>query len=371
MPTVLRKAAPLLLLAGVALMPRAARRATPPASERPPAPPAGDDRAPATRSEAPAEAAAERGRGRQADSPHEIPPRGWKDILIRTWKEFREDQIPLVAAGVTFYALLALFPALAAFVGLYGLVADVADAREHLHILSYVLPGEAVKFLGGEMVRIAEANTGGLSLAFLGGLLLAVWSADGAMRAIIAALNIAYEETEERSLIRKTLVSLGFTVGVLLASVIAVLVLAAPAAMKPFVGEGPAAVFAWISRPLLVALLGVGLALLYRFGPSRDEMKWRWLSWGSAACLVLWIAASAAFSAYVANFGHYEKTYGSLGAAVGLMMWIYVSTQVVLFGAELNSEIEHQTMKDTTVGPPRPLGQRGAKMADTVGAAQD
>jgi membrane protein len=190
------------------------------------------------------------------------------------------------------------------------------------------------------------------------------------MKAIIAALNIAYEETETRSFLRKTLVSLGFTVGVLLASVTAVLVLAAPAAMKPFVGEWPAAVFAWISRPLLVALLGLGLALLYRFGPSRDEMKWRWLSWGSAACLALWLAASAAFSAYVANFGHYEKTYGSLGAAVGLMMWIYVSTQVVLFGAELNSEIEHQTMKDTTVGPPRPLGQRGAKMADTVGAAQ-
>ncbi|WP_257838202.1 YihY/virulence factor BrkB family protein [Phenylobacterium sp. J426] len=190
------------------------------------------------------------------------------------------------------------------------------------------------------------------------------------MKAMITAMNIAYDEKEKRGFVRKTATSLAFTVGFLLFGLSAIAVLAAPAAIEPFAGAGAAAMFRWITYPALLLALAVGLALLYRFGPSRDRVRWRWITPGSAAAMVLWVIASAAFSIYVANFANYEKTYGSLGAAIGFMMWLYFSAQVVLLGAELNSEIEHQTVQDTTVGPEQPLGVRGAVMADTVGEAQ-
>jgi membrane protein len=363
----LRKMAPLLVMAGVALMPK--ERAT--TARRVPARPQTptDEAKPDRSTTNPAEMT-EPGRGRHADAPNKIPPRGWKDILIRAVKEFGDDQIPLISAGVTFYALLALFPGLGALVALYGLFADVAEARHDLAVLSFILPPDVLRLIGEQMVRISAAHAGGLSLALVGGLVLSIWSANGAMKAVIQALNIAYEEQEKRKFVRKTAISLVFTVGFLLFAVATIAVLAAPAAIKPFAGETVATMVGWISWPLLVAGLGLGLALLYRYAPSRDDVKWRWISWGSVAVLVAWTALSAAFSLYAANFAHYDKTYGSLGAVIGLMMWIYFSSQVVLFGAELNSEIEHQTLKDTTVGPPKPLGQRGAVMADTVGAAQ-
>lgn len=309
-------------------------------------------------------------RGRQAEAPHEIPPRGWKDILIRTFKEFREDQAPLVAAGVTFYVLLAIFPALTALVSLYGLFADVTQVSGHIARLAGLVPGEALTFLADQMTRIAAAREGGLSLAFLGGLLLSVWSANGATKAIITALNIAYEEEDHRSFLKRTVMSLGFTAGGVLFVLGALFAIGAPAATAPYLGDSFARMLGWLSWPAVLVAAGIGLALLYRHGPDRNDATWRWLSWGSAAALVLWMAVSAAFSAYVSNFAHYERTYGSLGAVIGLMMWIYLSTQVVLLGAELNSEIEHQTVRDTTVGPERPMGERGAVMADTVGAPQ-
>jgi membrane protein len=309
-------------------------------------------------------------RGRQAATPEQIPARGWKDILLRTRKEFAEDQIPLVSAGVTFYALLAMFPALGSFVALYGLFADVSEVRGHLQVLSAVLPAGALTFLAGEMVRVSAAHEAGLSFAFIGGLALSIWSANGATKAMITAMNIAYDETEKRGFFKRTLISLGFTLGLLIFGISALAAIAAPPAIESFLGPSAATVFRLSTWPVLLVAVGLGLAVLYRYGPSRHKARWRWLTWGSGAALLLWIAASAAFSIYVANFANYEKTYGSLGAAVGLMMWVYVSSQVVLFGAELNSEIEHQTARDTTVGPEKPLGARGAVMADTVGAPQ-
>ena len=313
----------------------------------------------------------ERGRGRLARSPQEIPRRGWKDILLRTKEEFAKDQVPMVAAGVTFYTLLALFPGLAAFVGLYGLFADVGDVQHHLAVLSWVLPPGVLQFIGEQMVRIAEANKETQSLAFAFGLLASIWSANGAVKAMLAGLNIAYEETEKRSFVRKTALSLAFTFGFLALALCGVALLAAQPMLAGFVGPGAAAVVGWVSWPLLLVGLGVGLALLYRFGPDRNPVKWSWISWGSAGVIGFWAAASALFSIYVGNFAHYDRTYGSLGAAVGFMMWIYLSAMVVLAGAELNAEIEHQTTVDTTtIGAPRPLGLRRAVMADTVGPAK-
>jgi membrane protein len=319
---------------------------------------------------APPSAAQEPGRGRQADTPKDIPARGWKDIAIRTFKEFGDDQIPLISAGITFYALLALFPALAALVSLYGLFADPAEVPGHLQRLAFFLPGDALTFLGEQMTRISATHTGGLSFGFVFGLLLSLWSANGAMKATLAGLNIAYDEKEKRNFIKKTLTSLAFTVAAIVFVISSMVVIGAAPAIETFVGKQAATVFGLVTWPLVVVGLGLGLALLYRYGPSRDRVKWQWLSWGSAAALALWLAFSAAFSLYLANFADYNKTYGSLGAAMGFMMWIYFSSQVILLGAELNSEIEHQTAKDTTVGPDAPMGERGAVMADTIGQKQ-
>jgi membrane protein len=280
--------------------------------------------------------------GRGARSPAQIPARGWKEILKRTAKEFSDDQVPMIAAGVTFYTLLALFPGLGAFVALYGLFADVAEAQKHLATLAVLLPADAVGFLGEQMIRIASQSDGGLSLAFLGGLALSIWSANGAVKAIMTGLNIAYETKETRSFVRKTLVSLAFTLGFLVFVICAVLVMAAGPAVAAYVGPEAGVVFNLIAWPALLVVMGVGLAFLYRFGPCRPKARWRWITWGSAAAVILWLVVSVLFSVYVGNFAHYDKTYGPLGAAVGFMTWIWLSSMVVLAGAELNSEIERQ-----------------------------
>jgi len=345
--------------AGVALLREPAPR---PARERPSGrgKDRGQDRA----------AGREAERGRFAAAPAEIPKPGWKDILLRTRKEFSRDQIPLISAGVTFYTLLALFPGVAAFVSLYGLFAEVGEAQRQLATLKYLLPPAVVAFIGEQMIRLAGASQGGLSLAFGAGLLTAIWSASGAVKALILGLNIAYEETERRGLVRRTLVSLGFTLGFLFFLMTTLGMFALRPAVEALMGPEAGRTFALLSWPVVILALIVGLALLYRYGPSRDPVQWKWISWGSVGVIVVWLAASALFSIYVSNFANYDKTYGPLGAAIGLMMWVYVSTIVVLAGAELNAEIEHQTTLDTTVGPPKPMGLRHAKMADTVGAAQ-
>jgi membrane protein len=310
------------------------------------------------------------GRGRTATSPLRIPLRGWKDILIRTRKEFTDDEVPLIAAGVAFFTLLALFPGLAAFVALYGLFADVAEAQHHLQVLAPILPAGATRFIGDQMVRLAAAQKGGLSLTFAAGLLTSIWSANGAVKAMMTGLNVAYEEEERRGIVHRTLTSLVFTLGLLVFGLAAITLLGAGPFVETYLGRHAALVVNLTSWPILLVALGLGLALLYRYGPSRDPARFEWISWGSAAALLLWLGVSALFSLYVGNFAHYGKTYGSLGAVIGFMMWCWLSSLVVLVGAELNSEVEHQTAVDTTVGPRRPMGARDARMADTVGAAQ-
>ena len=314
--------------------------------------------------------AAESGRGRQADAPDEIPARGWRDILIRTWTEFRDDEIPMISAGVTFYTLLALFPGIGAFVALWGLFGDVAEARRDLEALAVVLPGGALTLIGDQMENLATANEGGLSFAALGGLLLSLWSANGAMKAIITGLNIAYDEKETRGFLRKALTSLTFTLGFLAFAIAAAAVLVIQPAVAALAGDAAGRLFGLAAWPGLFALLVAGLAVLYRHGPSRDPARWRWLTWGSTSAGLIWLLGSMAFSYYVGHFGSYDRTYGPLGAVVGFMTWTWLSSMVVLLGAELNSEIEHQTAQDSTTGAPQPLGARGAVVADTVGKAQ-
>jgi membrane protein len=308
------------------------------------------------------------GRGRLARAPSQIPPRGWHDILWRTFQEFGKDNIPSVGGGVTFFALLALFPGLAAFVALYGLFADFNDAVKQIEAMALIAPRDAVVFIGAQMIRISQERSSTLSLAFVVTLALSLWSANSGMKAFIQGLNIAYGEKEKRGLVKLNLESLAFTVGGVLLLLVAVVgVVGLPVVLPPLKDAGPAlSVLRW---PVLVLLMVLVLSVVYRYGPSREHARWQWVTWGGVAAALLWVAASLAFSWYMSNLAHYDRTYGSFGAAAGAMTWLWMSVVIVLFGAELNAEIEHQTAVDSTTGAPRPLGHRGARMADTIGRA--
>ncbi len=313
--------------------------------------------------------AMEPGRGRSARNPFNIPLRGWRDIFWRTLREFGADNIPQVAGGVAFFGLLSIFPAMGAFVSLYGLFSNVQMAERQLSLLSGVLPDAALQMVGEQMLRLASARHSGLGVAFAVSLLASLWSANAGIKALFAGLNIAFEETEKRNFLKLNLVSLTFTLGALIFLTLGFgAVVAAPVALA-YLGYTPGgfAIMSVLRWPLLLLVAIVGVTLLYRYGPSRHRERWPWVSWGSVFAAMLWLAVSLLFSVYVAHFGSYDRTYGSLGAAVGFMSWLWISSIAILFGAELNSEIEHQTAYDTTTGAPAPMGRRGAHMADTLG----
>jgi membrane protein len=311
-------------------------------------------------------------RGRRAVSPWQIPWRGWKDILIRTYQQVGDDRLLAVAAGVVFYGLLALFPAITALVSSYALFTDASTINGHMTVLAGVLPEGALGIVRDQVGRVLANGDVRLGLAFLFSFLLAVWSANGGIKAIIDALNVVYNEDEKRGVFKLNAVSLALTFGGLVAVLLAIgSVVALPIILSTLgLGAVTDALFRFGRWPLLVLTMLFGLAVLYRFGPSRRSPQWRWLSVGSVFATLTWLAGSALLSFYLANYANYDATYGSLGAAIGLMMWMWMSTIVVLLGAELNSEIEHQTAADSTEGGGKPPGQRGAKMADTIGEAK-
>ena len=310
-------------------------------------------------------------RGRHAEAPWQIPWRGWKDILWRTYQQIGEDRLLAVAAGVVFYGLLALFPALTAFVSLYGLFAKASTINDHLSMAAGILPGGAVDIIREQITRLVSKGDAKLGFGFIVGLGIALWSANAGMKAIMDALNVVYEEKEKRSFIKLNLVSLAFT----LAAITSMLLALGAVVVLPLVLAtiGLASVtenlFHALRWPALLVLIIIGLALIYRFAPSRREPRWQWISVGSVFAAIAWLGSSALLSWYLSSFANYDVTYGSLGAAIGMMMWMWISSIVILFGAQLNSEIEHQTARDSTVEHDKPLGTRGAVMADTVGAA--
>ncbi|MFO1059375.1 MAG: YihY/virulence factor BrkB family protein [Dongiaceae bacterium] len=312
------------------------------------------------------------GRGRQAETPGEIPARGWKDILLRVWDRLSRDNISIIAAGVAFYALTSIPPGLAAFISIYGLVFDPGTVQSQVDSLSVVLPHEAVGIISDQLKAIVAKPPTKLGFSLLVSLGLALWSTRAGMATMMTALNVAYEEEEKRSFVRFLLVSLALTLCAILFGVVTLaLVAVLPAVIDLLpLGEAGRTISSIVRWPVLVVIVMIGLAALYRFAPSRDQPRWRWVSWGAVIATVLWIAASALFSLYVGSFGSYDRTYGSLGAIVVLLMWLYLSAYIVLAGAELNAEMEHQTARDTTAGPARPMGLRGAEVADTVGVAK-
>jgi membrane protein len=316
--------------------------------------------------------AKEPGRGRRATAPWQIPWAGWKDILWRVYASINDNRLLAVAAGVVFYSLLAIFPAIAAFVSLYGLVADASTIDSHLSLAAGIFPAGAVDILHEQITRLTAKTDAKLGLGFVTGLAIALWSANAGMKGIIDALNVVYDEKEKRSFVKLNLLSLLFTLVAIFSLIIALAAVVIAPIVFSAVGLSslPGLAIAALRWPLLLVLAAIALAAIYRYGPSRTEARWQWLSFGSVAAAVAWLIGSVLFSWYISHFGAYNATYGSLGAAVGMMMWMWISAIVILLGGELNAEIEHQTAHDSTVGSEKPLGERGAVMADTIGAAR-
>ncbi|WP_340647620.1 YihY/virulence factor BrkB family protein [Phenylobacterium sp.] len=313
---------------------------------------------------------AEPGRGRLADAPHRIPMRGWKDVVWRTYREITHDRLSAVAGGVTFYTLLALFPAIGVFVSLYGLFNDVTAVQTQLVQFGSVIPGSVIQIVGDQMLRLAMRPDASLSVAFVISLLLSVWSANAGMKALFDGLNIAYDEAEKRNYVVRTAMTYAFTLGLLIfLTLVSAILVAVPIVLKDMGFYDFADVWLPLRWMLILLLAATAFSLAYRYGPCRARARWRWVSAGGAFASFMWLGGSLGFSWYVNNVAHFDVTYGSLGAVIGFMLWIWFSVMVVLIGAELNAEIEHQTALDSTTGPPQPMGVRGAAMADTVGLA--
>ena len=314
----------------------------------------------------------EPGRGRDAASPGQIPGRGWRDILLRVWSNISKHRILALAAGITFYALLAIFPGIGATLALYGLFADPHSAQQMFDQVSTVLPGGGQDILRDQVTRLTAQPSARLGFAFILGLVISLWSASSGVRALVDTLNIVYGEEEKRSLVKLYLFSLAATIVIIVFFIVVSLALIAVPIVLNYVwiGDLPKMLLDVLRWPILLCIAALTLAVVYRYGPSRQQARWRWITWGSALATVLWIVASLLFSWYAANFGSYNKTYGSLGAVVGFMTWLWISSTVLLLGAEVNAEAEHQTVRDTTVGADKPIGRRGAWVADTKGKVQ-
>jgi membrane protein len=314
-------------------------------------------------------ARAEAERGREADYPSEVPALGWRDILLRAWEQVGTDNISMIAAGVAFYGLLAIFPAITALVSIWGLVADPAQLQSQFATIRQIVPAEAWELLDAQLRSVAASSPRALGWGVALGILVALWSAGAGVRALINALNIAYDEEEKRGFIKLYAVGFLFTVGLISAAAVALIVIVAVPVVLQFLPLGGLtnAAIRGLTWLVLAGLVIAGLAVLYRYAPSRSHARLRWVTWGAIGATILWVVASFLFQVYAANFANYNATYGSLGAVIALLMWFWVSAFVVLFGAELNAEMEHQTRKDTTTGPEKPLGERGAYVADDVG----
>ncbi|RKF12614.1 YihY/virulence factor BrkB family protein [Roseovarius spongiae] len=311
-------------------------------------------------------------RGRDAETPTDIPPKGWKDIALRVKSEMAADHVGLVAAGVAFYALLAIFPAITALMALGGLVMEPPEVKAQLETLAQMMPQEAAQIVLDQATAVAGSREGGLGLAFAFGLLLAIYSASKGVSGLMEGLNVAYDEEESRGFVAQMLWRLGLTVFLIVGLIVGlVAALAVPAALNLIALPGWLETLLGLGRWVILALMTIGgLAVLYRYGPSRDNAELKWLSPGAAVACIVWLVASVGFSVYVSNFGSYNETFGSMAGIIILLMWLWLSAFIVLMGAELNAEMEAQTATDTTVGPDEPMGSRGAEKADKLGAAE-
>ena len=291
--------------------------------------------------------------GRGATRPSQFLWRDWKAILLRVYDNITYHNLFLIAAGIAFYAILALFPAIAALVAVYGLVSDASDIGQQLETARRFLPADAYSLIETQIIELTTAGDQKLGFASILALLFALWSARAGVYGMVTGLNVAYSETDERTLLWSYVLTLILTAVLLVVVIVAILaIVVVPAALQMIDLDNQAAWIAAVLRwPIVLAAVMFGISVLYRYGPDRKEARVQWISWGSVIATALWLLGSLLFSFYVSNFANYNATYGSLGAIAGLLMWFFVGAFIVLLGAELNAELEHQTRNDTTVGP--------------------
>ncbi|MFS0851072.1 YihY/virulence factor BrkB family protein [Novosphingobium panipatense] len=312
--------------------------------------------------------------GARAATPVAIPAVGWKQILLRSWREAGNDNLGLIASGVAFCAILAMVPALGALVMTYGLVATPETVASNIGSLTAMMPEDAARLIGEQLANVVSTSDGKKGFGLIIALGIALYGVMKGASALITALNIAYDEEETRSFIRVNLLAFSIAVGSVLVAILAMIAIAAMAAVEAMFPAAPPFLtgLAKLASYLVVGIVGSGMAAgVYRYGPDRAHAKWKWLTPGSIFASLSWILITFGFGLYVANFGNYDATYGSLGAAMVLLTWLYLSAYTLLLGAELNCEIERQTARDTTTGPELPMGERGAYAADTVAAEVD
>jgi membrane protein len=306
--------------------------------------------------------------GIHAEKPTQIPWRGWKQIVKRAWAEHKADNMPIIGGGVAFFGFLAIFPGLIALISIYGLVASPETVTQQIEDLSTQLPDEAAQLIGEQLTSIAANSGRALTVGLVVSILAALWSASGGVGNLVTAVNIAYDEVETRNFLKLRTLSLGLTLGavafvIVAFGLLAVVPVVLDALPLGIVGTILAHVVRWT---LLLAMFAGSLAVVYRAAPDRDAPRFRWVSLGSIVVTVVWAVVSLLFSLYVNNFGSYDKTYGTIAGVIVLMLWLYLTCYLVLLGAEINSEAEHQTAQDTTKGEPEPMGSRDATMADSL-----
>jgi membrane protein len=312
-------------------------------------------------------------RGREAESPAQVPPRGWKDVLLRVKKDIKDDNVSIVAAGVAFFSVLALFPALIAMISIYGLFVEPQEAAAQAQQLTEVMPTAAADLIGNQMQSVAAASSGNLSISLIISIAVALWSASSGMNALIQGVNIAYDEPETRGFIKLRGLALLLTIGAILVFGMAIGAIAVfPALAGKLPGGQVLEVVAGVLRWVILGAVIIGaLAVIFRLSPNRDQPRMKWVSSGAIMAAVFWLLASIGFSFYANNFGSYNETYGSIAAVIILMFWLYITAFIILIGAELNGQLELQTRKDTTTGPEKPMGERDAFAADEVADAPE
>jgi len=308
-------------------------------------------------------------KGQHASQPSDIPFKGWKDIGKRIIDQVVRDNLSLVAAGVAFFALIAIFPAIAALVSVYAYVASPSDISQHLSEFVTLLPDSSREIILSQVSDIVQRSDASLSFAALGTLLLAIWSSSMGSQALITACNISYREEAKRSFLKELVVRVLFSIGAIIVAIFALLIVGILPVVLNLVGlnESIELFIKLISWPLLAFTFHFALVILYRYAPHRENAKLCWITLGSVIATALWIAASIGFSFYVTHFASYNETYGSLGGVIVMLMWLYISAFIIILGAVINAATEQQTQEDSTVGPDKKQGERGAYVADNYG----
>jgi membrane protein len=306
--------------------------------------------------------------GITADKPTEIPWRGWVQVVRRAWAENNADNMPIIGGGVAFFGFLSVFPALIAMVSIYGLVASPETVARQVADLSAQLPQDAAELVGQQLNDIVTNSGGALTFGLVTSVLAALWSASGGVGNLVTAVNLAYDEVETRGFVKRKAISLGLTLGAILFVLITFTLVAVVPNVLDLLPLGPlgtvlAQVVRWV---LLLGIFAGSLAVLYRVAPDRDAPQLRWVSLGAVVVTVIWALVSLGFSLYVNNFGSYDQTYGAIAGVIVLMLWLYLTCYLILLGAEINAEAEHQTARDTTQGPSQPMGRRDATVADEL-----